>query len=191
MTWRSAAVLPARPIFKESSIRHTVLTGLIYKTMTLVQPPRQIAVICWAEGDYEAAAVSAGLGSVRKNGVETSGFYLRRQPRLLHLAPWVCSKVQQLLNARQGNAHQAISLATGLHEAIHAHGLANEAQTNCYAVQLVEPLARHAGVKRKHASYLQKLALNGVRSRAPAGYWNNSKCREGGAWDLLPTTRNL
>jgi hypothetical protein len=36
------------------------------------------------------------------------------------------------------------------------------------------------------ADYLGTLARNYVRKWAPQGYWNGARCRDGGAWDLLP-----
>jgi hypothetical protein len=191
-TWKSAARLPSRPTYEgDRSIKHTVLTGLIYKALKVVAHPRTLAVACWTEDDYQDVADSAGIGQVRENGVETSGFWLARQPRWLHLAPWVCGRVQRFLNARQGNASNARALSSALHEAIHAYGIKNEAQTNCYAVQLVPLFARSAGATNIHALYLGRLALTATRQYAIGGYWDQTRCRDGAKWDLSPTTANL
>ena len=78
-----------------------------------------------------------------------------------------------------------------LHDTLHAYGVANEAETNCYAVQLIPGLARNLRMTERRATYLGQLALRYVRANAPRGYWNGGHCRDGGRWDLLPGVANL
>ena len=91
------------------------------------------------------------------------GFWMRRQPRWLHLAPRVCTDVQALLTSRMPNARRAGALSTVIHEALHAYGVANEAMTNCFAVQLVPFFGLNLGMPAKRARYLGTLARNYVR----------------------------
>jgi hypothetical protein len=72
-----------------------------------------------------------------------------------------------------------------VHETLHAYGVANEAMTNCFAVQLVPVFGRELGLAARGAAYLGTLARNYVRARAPTGYWDSRRCRDGGPWDLL------
>ena len=99
--------------------------------------------------------------------------------------------MQGLLSSKQPNARRAGALSTVIHETLHAYGVVNEAQTNCMAVQLVPEFGWNLGLSAKRADYLGTLARNYVRKCAPPGYWNSARCRDGGAWDLLPSTRNL
>jgi hypothetical protein len=111
-------------------------------------------------------------------------------PRWLHLAPGVCTDVQALLSSHKPNARRAGALNTVIHETLHAYGVRNEAQTNCWAVQLVPYFGLNMGMSVARSDYLGTLARNYVRAHAPRGYWNAARCRDGGAWDLFPW-RNL
>ncbi|HET9665876.1 MAG TPA: hypothetical protein VFP09_03945, partial [Desertimonas sp.] len=82
------------------------------------------------------------------------------------------------------------ALSVVIHETLHAYNVYNEAQTNCWAVQLVPYFGLSLGMTRARAEYLGTLARNYVRGHAPRGYWNSARCRDGGAWDLFDW-RNL
>ena len=183
-TFRSAAVLPSKDSFSgRASTKNTRLTRIVYGTMRRFVRPRVLAVACWTEADYEAVAGSAGFSVDRGQSV-VNGFWLRRQPRWLHLAPWICEGVQQLFDSRQPTGRRALSLTTALHEALHAYGIRDEAMTNCFAVQLAPHAARKGGLSPSAASYLRKLALTATRRSAPPAYWNPALCRDGGEWDI-------
>jgi hypothetical protein len=185
-TVASAATLPNGSVFNGTrSIKHTILTRLVYRTMKRLGLPRQLAFACWNRADW--VSVLAAEGAEPERGFSTLlGFWLGRQPRWLHLAPGVCTDVQGLLASKQPNARRAGALSTVIHETLHAYGLANEAQTNCFAVQLVPVFGLNLGMSASRADYLGTLARNYVRKWAPQGYWNGARCRDGGAWDLLP-----
>jgi hypothetical protein len=147
--------------------------------------PRQLAFACRNRADW--ISVLAAEGAEPERGLTTLlGFWLGRQPRWLHLAPEVCTDVQGLLATKRPNARRAGALSTVIHETLHAYGIANEAQTNCFAVQLVPVFGINLGMSPTRAGYLGTLARNYVRKWAPQGYWNGARCRDGGAWDLLP-----
>ena len=95
-----------------------------------------------------------------------------------------------LLDTRKVNARRAFAVVTVIHESLHAYGVLNEAEANCYAVQYVRYFGRGMGLTQTRADYLEKLALNFTRRTAPRRYWNHLKCREGGAWDIF-SGRNL
>jgi hypothetical protein len=78
----------------------------------------------------------------------------------------------------------AFGLVVALHEAAHAYGVGNEAKADCYAVQLVPLAARALGIGRARADRLGRVAVTHVRETAPEGYWDGSRCKPGGAWDL-------
>ena len=190
-TWRSAATLPTRNRYTgERSIKHQKLTDVIYDTMKALGAPRVLAIGCWTEPDFEAVARSADFVTHDEDSV-VAGFWLGRQPRWLHLAPDVCTWIQGLFDTRLPTARRAFGLTVALHETLHAYGIANEAQTNCFAVQLAPVAAHYLGLNRKRGDYLARLALNITRRTAPPGYWNHGRCRDGGDWDLLPRHVNL
>lgn len=190
-TWRSAATLPTRNRYTgRVSIKHQRLTRIVYETTKALGLPKVLAIGCWTEPDYEAVARSADF-AVRDEDTSVAGFWLGRQPRWLHLAPTVCRGIQALLDTKQPTGRRAFGLTVALHEALHAYGIANDAMTNCFAVQLVPPAGRYAGLSAAKAGYLRKLAINITRRTAPPEYWNAGRCRDGGQWDLVPGVANL
>jgi hypothetical protein len=190
-TYASAATLPTRDRYTgRLSIKHARLTDVIYRTMKALDAPRVLAVGCWSEFDFGAVAASADFVT-HDDRTTLAGFWLGRQPRWLHLAPAVCTWVQGLLDTKLPTARRAFGLTVALHETVHAYGFSNEAQTNCYAVQLVPVAARFVGLTSARGEQLGRLALASTRGSAPPGYWDARRCRDGGAWDLAPGAANL
>jgi hypothetical protein len=186
-----ASILPSETAFEGTrSIKHVRLTELVYRTMKELGRPRLLAVACWSPTDWAALARAEGE-QPSTNGSLLQGLWLARQPRWLHLSPDVCTDLQRLIDSRRPNARRADALTVVVHEALHAHGYPNEAQANCYGVQLVPEFARTLKLQTAPADYLSKLARTITRSHAPRGYWNETSCRDGGRWDLVPDRRNL
>jgi hypothetical protein len=187
-TYEHAPRLPSRIRYVGNSIKHVRLGEKLYQTMKKIGIPRVVAVACWSRADWPSVVESAGFES---NPAALSGFWLGRQPRWVHVAPKQCVDVQSLLSSRALNGQRAYALTTVLHERVHAQGLDNEAQTECYAVQLVYAFARELNFVHSKALRLEQLAVRKSRAVAPRGYWNASRCRDGGAWDLYSEFRNL
>jgi hypothetical protein len=78
-----------------------------------------------------------------------------------------------------------------LHETAHMYGVRNEAEANCYAVQLVYYFARQLRVSPRQAQLLEQQAVRRTRATAPRGYWSSESCRDGGRWDLDDEGANL
>jgi hypothetical protein len=183
--------LPSSSNFDGSrSVKQTVLSDLVYKTLEQFNMPKIIAVACWDQLDWSSVVSSRGLTTADSNSV-LEGFWTRDQPRWLHLSPSICGTVQGLLDTRVPSATRAYALTTVIHEALHAHGVVNEAQTNCYAVQLVPYFGHNVGMTQASSNYLGKLAVHYTRRTAPTAYWNAVNCSDGGKWDLAPTAPNL
>ena len=78
-------------------------------------------------------------------------------------------------------------IVTLAHESWHLRGIVNEAQTQCYAVQTTESVARSLGVAAGDARAIAvRVAADDVR--APEGEYHSPQCRPGGAYDLRPET---
>jgi hypothetical protein len=186
----AASNLPSSDRFDGSrSVKHTQLSQLVYKTMKLVtRTPRLLAIACWTEDDF--ASVLGGVRTDRGRAV-TLAFWNSGQPRWLHLSESACLNFEELLYQPRLTGRRAYSLVTVLHEAAHAYGIVSEAQANCYAVQLVPDAVNELGFAPSQAIHLGKLALNYTRRTAPPGYWNATRCRDGGAWDLVAERKNL
>ena len=87
-----------------------------------------------------------------------------------------------------GKTLAAVSgIVTLAHESWHLRGLVNEAQTQCYAIQTTEAVARRLGVATEDRRAIAlRVALDD--SRSPQGEYHSSQCRPGGAYDLRPET---
>jgi hypothetical protein len=147
-------------------------------------------VACWDDADYTAVEASAGAEPTSPDYV-VSGFWTPREPQWINLAPSVCDGVQRLVDSHAPTAQNGEMLAIALHEAFHAHRIRSEAEATCDAVQVVPFAGRAIGLSESASSVLGGRALALIRASAAPGYWNPRLCRDGGAWDLLPSTRNL
>ncbi len=80
--------------------------------------------------------------------------------------------------------HGIVTLA---HEAWHLRGVLDEAQTQCYAVQTTEKVARSLGVSPVEA-HMVALRVAADDAAASPGEYHSLQCRPGGAFDLNPAT---
>jgi hypothetical protein len=71
------------------------------------------------------------------------------------------------------------------HESYHLAGVRNEAQTECYALQAIDFVARRLGAPPDQARALATLAFDQLPGRMPPEY-SSPDCRNGGRLDLLP-----
>jgi hypothetical protein len=170
-------------------IDDTVLTRLVHDTISPLGKATRVDVACWDDRDWATIAGPTAARDARDGFV--AGLFLPSMPHWIHLAPATCKNVQALIDSGKPGAANAAALTAVIHEAVHANGIPNEAQTNCVAVQLVPLFARALGYDRAHTIALSRLALDVVREHAGAGYWDASRCQDGGAWDLDPVDPNL
>jgi hypothetical protein len=185
-----APTLPKRERYAGASIRHARLAAAIYETMKVAGGGRQLQVACWSRADWPSVVASIG-GTISTKHTVLVGFWHPRQKRFLHLSPKACADVQALIATRKSNGQRAAAAAVALHETAHMYGVRNEAQASCYGVQLVYYLARELRFSRAAAIRLERLAVRKIRSSSPRGYWDTTRCRDGGEWDLDNATRNL
>lgn len=87
----------------------------------------------------------------------------------------------------EGTARAVYGMVTLAHESWHLRGVVNEAQTQCYAVQTLEQVARRLGVPPADA-HLIALRVAADEATAPIGEYHSAECRPGGAYDLHPET---
>ena len=187
-TYQDAPKLPSRIRYVGTSIKHVRIGENLYETMKKLGAPRVVAVACWSSADWPSVVDSTGIDTAPSR---LSGFWLRRQARWVHVSPKQCTDAQSLLTTRAINGQRAYALSTILHERIHAQGISPEAQTECYAVQLVYEFARELNFVHAKALRLEQLAVRKSRALAPRGYWDARRCMDGGQWDLYPEFRNL
>lgn len=182
-TYKSAPNLPSAIRYTGRSIKHVGVTTRVLATMKAIGLHRVLAVACWSTDDWPSVLDSAP-GPAPPPGAVIEGFWFGIQPRWVHLSPTVCSNLQHLIDSRVPNGPRADAAVTVLHETTHAYGIKVEAQANCYAVQLVPVFARQLHLTVLRVNYLFQLALRRTQALAPRGYWDSTRCRAGGAWDL-------
>ena len=78
-------------------------------------------------------------------------------------------------------------IVTLAHESWHLRGFANEAQTQCYAIQTTEQVAVRLGVPAGNARVIA-LRVAADDAARPPGEYHSVECRPGGAYDLHPET---
>jgi hypothetical protein len=116
------------------------------------------------------------------------------------LSASTCSSLERVWRGKQGSfsclftggcdkkTRDAVSgIVTLAHESWHLRGIVNEAQTQCYAVQTTETVARSLGVAADDAHAIA-VRVAADDARAPEGEYHSSQCRPGGAYDLRPDT---
>jgi len=79
----------------------------------------------------------------------------------------------------------AWSLNTLAHESYHLAGVRNEAETECYALQAIEFVARRLGASPDQGRALAAFSFDQLPRRMPPEY-SSPECRDGGRLDLHP-----
>jgi hypothetical protein len=115
--------------------------------------------------------------------------------------PAVCAPARSFLSGwrprldrkRNGSHRLARALLVLTHESVHASGDRAEAHTECVAIQRVPEMAHILG--EHHPLYIAALTrlalwwhrqLRGTVSLDGHNYWDGTRCRKDGAWDLTP-----
>jgi hypothetical protein len=116
------------------------------------------------------------------------------------LSAGTCSSLERVWRGKQGSFACVVAggcdaktlaavsgIVTLAHESWHLRGIANEARTQCYAVQTTEAVALALGVAPADARLIaRRVALDDAD--APAGEYHSVHCRPRGAYDLRPDT---
>ena len=87
----------------------------------------------------------------------------------------------------EGTLRAVYGIVTLAHESWHLRGVVNEAQTECYAVQTTELVARSLGVSPTDA-HMIALRVAAEDASSPPGEYHSLLCRPGAAYDLHPGT---
>ncbi len=116
------------------------------------------------------------------------------------LSASTCASLERIWRGQQGSFAclraggcdgKTIAAVSGIvtlsHESWHLRGIVNEAQTQCYAIQTTEAVARSLGVAQQDARVIAAVVA-ADDSRASEGEYHSSRCRPGGAYDLRPDT---
>jgi len=176
-----APFLPSSAHFSGHSVKQTRLSKAAYGLSKLIGVPKSVAVACWGTADWEGIS-----GDNPENFYSVLGFYTPAMPHWLELSPRICNAMETLLykRPRYANRFTANAVDTLTHEMIHALGVRDEAETECFAMQLSWVSAENLGVPESYAFSLSRLTLANYPYHPPS-YVNRAACREDGAWDLF------
>jgi hypothetical protein len=169
--------------FTGTSVKQTRLSAASYAITKLAGRPKTIAVACWNSADWPGVSGDDGSDPY----YSLLGFYNPLMPHWIHLSPAVCRGIETLLYHRPlyPNRILANAVDTVTHEMIHAIGFVDEAQTECFAMQLSSLMAYQLGVPVRYSNQLARLTLSNYFMHPPQ-YVDPSRCREDGIWDLTP-----
>jgi hypothetical protein len=183
-----APFLPSSGHYSGASVKQSKLSQAAYGLSKVLGHPKSIAVACWSGADW--ANIS---GQNPESAYTILGFHLfDSMPHWVDLSPGICHTFETLLYHRPkfANVVTANALDTLTHEMIHALGIHDEAQTECFAMQLSFVTGVKLGLPLAYAENLDRLSLRNYSSH-PSAYVDRARCREGGAWDLTPHTFSL
>jgi hypothetical protein len=79
----------------------------------------------------------------------------------------------------------AWSVNTLAHESFHLAGVRNEAETQCYALQAIDFVARRLGASPEQARAIAVFSFDQLPGRMPPEY-TSPQCHDGGRYDLRP-----
>ena len=148
---------------------------------------KEVEVRCWSDRDWAWLLREEEAYTRRQIDERTLGFVGIGGSRV-NLAPGVCRSLAQLVYAHARPADpdalylSAAAVATLAHEAQHAKGIADEAQAECYAIQLLAGTAHELGVDHAYAERLAVAYWRQYPAEAPA--YRSPQCRDGGRLDL-------
>lgn len=119
--------------------------------------------------------------------------FVRRQPFLaVVLPPAVCADAAWLIENKRtpvwrqkSPAVFAWTVGTIAHEAMHVYGFTNEAQAECYGMQLIGQVSQMLGRSTREGRYLADLYWTAVYRQEPRAY-RSPECRNNGRLDLRP-----
>src|SRR5262249_54255137 len=110
----------------QSSINDTVLSRVVYETISPLGKATRVNVACWNDRDWATIADRTGAARDAQGGF-IAGLFLPSTPNWINLAPATCKNVQALIDSGQTSAARAAALTAVIHEAVHANGIQNEA----------------------------------------------------------------
>ena len=164
-------------------------TNTDYSRIASTIAHKHVDAHCWSFGDW--ASLNDEVSALYHHGTEfrASGF-ANIGADSIELDPYTCTTLALLQVRALDNDYRQYALSfaetvdTLAHEATHARGVENEAETECYAIQLVPETARLLGLPAR----IGRLFANAMwrdYPHEPNGYATKG-CRDGGPLDLHP-----
>lgn len=158
---------------------------------------KAVTVNCWSRSDWNAlhaswSAYEGARGGSTSGLSNTLGYVRPDRSDVINLAPDVCARLDLLFYLKKrprapgAMFDVARAVVTLAHEAIHAVGVVDEADTECYALQDVQFAAGALGTTWSYGRTLANLLWTKDWPRwEGTEYWTGD-CYDGGPLDLRP-----
>lgn len=148
---------------------------------------KPVSVRCWSSADWTRLTSELDAATNRAGHFERDAGFAVAGGNAVDLAPDVCSQLNTAADGGLrpgGDSGLGFALDVLAHEAEHAHGYSNEAQTECYAIQEIPVVARALGASPGAGRYYARAVWKRYDKEAQ-GY-STPLCRDGGVLDLHP-----
>lgn len=176
---------PGRLVFNKNNDSYT---NTDYSRVASKLAHKHVEAHCWSFADW--TSLNAEVRALWHRGIDFAAGFANIGADSIELNPYVCTTLALLQVQAYANDYRSDALAyaeavdTLAHEATHARGVANEAQTECYAIQLVPHTAQLLGLSAAVGRVFANALWRDYRHE-PKGYATR-RCRNGGPLDLHP-----
>src|SRR3954452_48619 len=141
---------PGRLVFNKNNDSYT---NTDYSRIASKLAHKHVDAHCWSFSDW--ASLNDEVDALYHHGTERAAGYANIGAGSIELDPWTCSTLALLQVRALDNDYRTYALAfaetvdTLAHESTHARGVDGEAETECYAIQLVPQTAALLGLSAK------------------------------------------
>ena len=113
-------------------------------------------MICWSQRDWNA--LSKTHAKQFGDGLGNIAGYVMMPWNVINLSPKTCRELDRIFyqGGKATLAKSAWEISTLAHEALHVAGIANEAATECYAMQLTADTAHLLGESKSFGTELAR-----------------------------------
>jgi hypothetical protein len=176
---------PGRLVFNKNNGSYT---NTDYSRIASKLAHKHVDAHCWSFGDW--ASLNAEVNALYHHGTERAAGFANIGADSIELDPYTCTTLALLQARALDNDYRQYALSfaesvdTLAHEATHARGIDNEAETECYAIQLVPQTSALLDLPPKIGRLFAN-AMWHAYPHEPKGY-ATTRCRDGGPLDLHP-----
>jgi hypothetical protein len=163
----------------------------LYSSIATQLARRAVGVYCWNAADWNTLHVRRREQS-GEGLTWILGYVPHANPGEINLAPEICNRLDGLAYRKlrpRGKARIdfAEAVDTLAHEAMHSRGVTDEAETECYSLQLIDFTAMRLGTNLAYARDMSRQAWSVLYPSIPSEY-QTPDCYDDGPLDLYPNT---
>ena len=141
-------------------------------------------VVCWSRDDWrEIAEWFEAEGNER---IRTVFGFVSVPSNVVNLSPYTCDTLDEIVYQGERPETMTASNAVGVivHEALHTVGVADEGETECYAMQLTTAAVVELGTDETYGATLAGLTYELNHTSRAGSVYDSPDCHAGGRFDL-------